>query len=154
MHRQQDLFQTVGQLRSQISSDGDQMARQTGRFPQDGYVRLFAFFKSGIIVIAERSGRYLFCQNQVDEFALRVNKNITDFPLRSVGLTFSLGQKLEALLREEELRQKIAELDSGSSKAMTFPRRSSRRFVSPFLLVKIKEWYSAMPPFQRLRSNF
>ena len=86
MHRQQDLFQLLDQDRSQIFSDGDEMAWQASRFSQDRYVRLFLGVKCGIIVVAERSGRHLFRENQVNEFVLRIDKNVTDFSGRNIAV--------------------------------------------------------------------
>ena len=101
MHRQQGLLQTFGQRRSQIFSNRDKMARQTGRFRQNGYLRSFAVVKGGIIIVAKGSGGHLFCQNQVDEFVLGTGKNVTDFPARNIGFNLSLVQKFESLLRKE-----------------------------------------------------
>ena len=130
------------------------MAWQPIRFRQDGYVRLFPLVKSGIVVVAKRSGRHRFYENQVDNLVLRIDKNVTDFPRRNIGFNSGLLRKFESPPRKEELGRKWPEVDSGSSKASDPSRRSSRRFVSLFLFVKIRAWYSAVPPFQRLRSNF
>jgi hypothetical protein len=79
------------------------MAWQPIRFRQDRYVRLFLLLKTGIVVVAKRSGRHLSCEHQVHEFGLRIGENVTDFPARNIGFNLSLLRKFESLPRKKEL---------------------------------------------------
>src|SRR5262245_9637466 len=108
IHGQQNSLQAVDQRGIQIFSDGDKMAWQLLSFSQDAYVRLFRLAESGIVVVAERTGGDLFGEHQVDEFVLRVGKNVTDFPGGNIGLDSALLRKLKSQPRKEELRKKMA----------------------------------------------
>ena len=77
------------------------MARQTRRFRQKGYVRFLAVAKRSVIIVAKSSGRDLFCENQVDESVLSTRKNLTHLPVRNIGISLSLLQKFESLLRKQ-----------------------------------------------------
>ncbi len=68
------------------------------------------------------------------------------------GRSFFVSSK--PFLDRKDLGRKKPEVDPGSSKAMTLPLRLSRFSIPLSSLVKIRLWYSAMPPFQRLRSIF
>src|SRR3972149_3212794 len=50
---------------------------------KNGYVRFFLLVKRTVVVVAKRSSRHLFCENLVDEFFLRVGKDVTDVPGRN-----------------------------------------------------------------------
>ena len=103
---------------------------ETPRFRQDGYVRLFPLAESSIVVVAEGSGGDPFGEHQVDEFVLRIGKNVTDFSRRNIGLDSAFLRKFKSQPRKKILREKMTEVEPGSSKAMIFPRRSSRRLIS------------------------
>src|SRR5262249_9191241 len=108
IHGQQNSLQAVDQRGIQIFSDGNKMARQLLSFSQDAYVRLFRLAESGIVVVAKRSSCHLFGENQVDEFVLRIGKNVTDFPGRNVRFDSGLLRKFKSQPRKEELRKKMA----------------------------------------------
>src|SRR5262249_30137406 len=108
IHGQQNSLQAIDQGGIQIFSDGNKMAWQLLSFSQDAYVRLFRLAKSGIVVVAKRSSRHPFGENQVDEFVLRVGKNVTDFPGRNIGFDSALLRKFKSQPRKQELRKKMA----------------------------------------------
>src|SRR5207244_9955392 len=89
------------------------MAWKTVGLRENCDLRSFFLIKRAVIVVANRAGSQMFCQNHIDDVETGRGENVTDL----VGSDFRFGplffRKLESILQKQNFGKKITRRRSG-----------------------------------------